>query len=593
MKAIMVMFDTLRRNSLPCYGNDWIKAPNFKRLQEKTVVFDNFYAGSLPCMPARRELHTGRYNFLHRSWGPLEPFDDSMPEILKNKGVYTHLITDHSHYFEDGGSTYHNRYNSWEGFRGQEGDRWKAHIGDIDVPEQLETVKSGVSFKQNWVNRIYQSKEEDMSAYKTFESGLEFLDVNKDQDNWFLQIECFDPHEPFFTPQKYRDLYPHEYKGKHFDWPSYQPVTESKESIEHANYEYVALVSMCDAYLGKVLDFMDTNDMWKDTMLIVNTDHGLLMGEHEWWGKNVQPLYNEISHLPFFIWDPRLGAKNERRKALSQTIDIAPTLLEYFGVNIPGQMQGKALSTIIKDDNEIRAGVLFGVHGGHINITDGRYVYMRASKDSKNTPLNEYTLMPTVMRNFFSPKQLKNVSLTKEFEFTKGIPVLKTPTTTYMSSFRFGNKLFDLDNDSNQLNNLDNLDKEVEMLALLRKLMVESEAPKEQFERLGMYLDRDLTREDLIAQRKERELSEDLKLDEEIKISDKVKRQLNFIKDIIPDEDKDNFIKDIEVLCKSKGIKIIDENLVMEIADSSLEKLNLGDKKSMVINLMKFANKVE
>ena len=68
MRAITIMYDSLNRKYLPCYGNEDVYAPNFKRLQEKAVVFDNFYAGSLPCMPARRELHTGRYNFLHRSW---------------------------------------------------------------------------------------------------------------------------------------------------------------------------------------------------------------------------------------------------------------------------------------------------------------------------------------------------------------------------------------------------------------------------------------------------------------------------------------------------------------------------------------------
>ena len=89
MKAIMVMFDSLNRHMLSCYGCDWTKTPNFKRLAERTVTFDNCYVGSVPCMPARREIHTGRYNFLHRSWGPMEPYDDSMPELLKNSGVYT------------------------------------------------------------------------------------------------------------------------------------------------------------------------------------------------------------------------------------------------------------------------------------------------------------------------------------------------------------------------------------------------------------------------------------------------------------------------------------------------------------------------
>lgn len=82
MKALMVMYDSLRRDLLSVYGGP-IPAPNFERLAAHTVCFDKSYVGSLPCMPARRELHTGRYNFLHRSWGPMEPYDDSMPEILK------------------------------------------------------------------------------------------------------------------------------------------------------------------------------------------------------------------------------------------------------------------------------------------------------------------------------------------------------------------------------------------------------------------------------------------------------------------------------------------------------------------------------
>ena len=125
MKAVMLMFDSLNREMLEPYGCDWVKTPNFRRLAEHSVCFDQCYAGSLPCMPARRELQTGRYNMLHRSWGPMEPFDDSMPELLKNNNIYTHLISDHVHYWEDGGATYHYRYNSWENIRGQEGDMWK------------------------------------------------------------------------------------------------------------------------------------------------------------------------------------------------------------------------------------------------------------------------------------------------------------------------------------------------------------------------------------------------------------------------------------------------------------------------------------
>ena len=139
MKAILILFDTLNRHMLPPYGCEWTQAPNFERLAQRTVTFENAYVGSMPCMPARRELHTGRYNFLHRSWGPLEPFDDSMPQILVENGVYTHLGSANYHYWEDGGATYHNRYSTWENVRGQEGDLWIGQVADPHIPETLSS----------------------------------------------------------------------------------------------------------------------------------------------------------------------------------------------------------------------------------------------------------------------------------------------------------------------------------------------------------------------------------------------------------------------------------------------------------------------
>ncbi len=102
-------------------------------------------------MPARRELHTGRYNFLHRSWSPLEPFDDSMPEILDRTGIHTHLVSDHGHYWEDGGATYHTRYSTWECVRGQEGDHWKGNLN----PE----IKEKKGFLRASLNHTEQCKK--------------------------------------------------------------------------------------------------------------------------------------------------------------------------------------------------------------------------------------------------------------------------------------------------------------------------------------------------------------------------------------------------------------------------------------------------
>jgi len=489
MKAIMVMFDSLNRNMLPGYGGSWIHAPNFARLARRTVTFDTSYVGSMPCMPARRELHTGRPNFLHRAWGPLEPFDDSMPEMLKQHGVSSHLITDHYHYFEDGGATYHTRYSTWQFFRGQEGDPWMGQVADPPIPANV-LKRSDHYWRQDWVNRQFMKREEDQPQPKTFAAGLDFIRRNHTQDRWFLQIETFDPHEPFFTQQKYKDLYAEHhrnYNGPHFDWPPYRPVEESSGEVEHCRHEYAALVSMCDAYLGKVLDVMDELDLWRDTMLIVNTDHGFLLGEHDCWAKVWCPWYEELARTPLFIWDPRCGKQGERRQSLVQTIDLAPTLLEFFDVPRTPDMLGRPLRETIATDQAVREAGLFGLFGSHVNVTDGRYVYMRAAP-SQNAPLFEYTHMPSLMRSPFNVETLRQAEMAPAFSFTKGCPLMKTPSHAWGGNHPSLGKtmLFDVRNDPRQEHPLHDPHIERQMIEQLVRLMKEGDAPQEQFQRLGV-----------------------------------------------------------------------------------------------------------
>ena len=458
-----------------------MKAPNFARLAKKTTTFDNFYAGSLPCMPARREMHTGRYNFLHRSWGPLEPFDDSMPEMLKQAGVHTHLVSDHQHYWEDGGCTYHPRYNTWEFFRGQEGDNWKGDVEAVRGAPFPMDLKS-----QDVVNRRYMSTEAEHSQTRTVDAGLEFLDTNVSADRWMLQIELFDPHEPFFAHKKYKDLYPENYDGPEFDWPEYGKVVEPADQIEHARREYRALVAMCDYSLGRVLDFMDSHKMWDDTMLIVNTDHGFLLGEHGWWAKMLQPWFNELVHLPMFMWDPRVESAPTRRNDLAQTIDIAPTLLNFFGVALGTDMLGLDLAAEVGT----RPAALFGMHGGHVNVTDGRHVYMRASAEATNSPIEDFTLMPTHIRSRFEVSELACWEPADQFSFTKGLRTMRiaTPPNHRTNSWQHGTLLWDLETDPGQIAPIVDEDLEHHMITLLLQLLRKNDAPSSLFERLGLPL---------------------------------------------------------------------------------------------------------
>lgn len=489
MKAVMIMFDSLNRHMLPPYGGDWIHAPNFQRLARRTVTFDRSYVCSMPCMPARRDLHTARPNFLHRSWGPLEPFDDSIPEMLKNAGVHTHLSSDHPHYWEDGGATYHPRYNTWDFTRGQEGDPWIGQVRDPDIPASVFGPSSKKKLqRQDAINRLHTNRSETFPLNLTFKNGLEFIHRNREEDNWFLQIETFDPHEPFVSLAEHKAAYADRYgssDGPSADWPPYREVRESRDAVERARLDYASLVTACDTKLGEILDTFDALDLWKDTMLIVWTDHGFLLGEHDSWAKCWTHFYEEIARTPFFLWDPRHpAAAGHRRQALVQpSLDLGPTLLGFFGLVPTADMLGRDLEGVITSDTPVREHAIFGIYGGHVNITDGRYVYMRGQTADLN-PIFQYTLMPAHMNSMFSPAELARAGLVAPLPFTKGCPVLKIPASA--RDARLPTLLFDLETDPGQLRPLSDEKMEAALSAALAVELGRASAPVEQFARLGL-----------------------------------------------------------------------------------------------------------
>ena len=500
MKTVFVLLDSLNRNAMESYGDTSVISPNFKRFAERAITFDNHYVGSLPCIPARRDLHTGRLNFLHRSWGPLEPFDDSFPELLKLNGTYSHIITDHHHYFADGGATYHPRYSSWELVRGQAIDRWKAHVNaDIDhlTLDYHPMQHNRVNYM---INRPYIGEEHEYSGPQTFALGQEFLKKNHTEDNWFLQLECFDPHEPFHAPPRFREMYPTDYNGPILDWPLYKRVNESPEEIAEIRANYAALTTMCDEYFGKLLDFFDENDMWKDTCLILTTDHGFLLGEHDWWSKNRMPVFDEISRIPLMVYHPEFADQSgTRRKSLTQSIDIMPTIMDIHDHTIPEDVSGKSLIPLLAEDSPVRSTAMFGYFGAACNITDGTHVYHRYPENLSADGLYEYTLMPTRMTSRFPISDLVGATLTDPFKFTKGAPVMKLKPRTNkegnpvecqgMSFDNTKTQLYNLDTDPKQENPITDAEIEAKLVTEMIHHMKGADAPTEMYTRFNLELD--------------------------------------------------------------------------------------------------------
>jgi arylsulfatase A-like enzyme len=378
MKAVFVLFDSLCRNALGCYGSRWVRTPHFDRFAQRAVTFDRHFVGSLPCMPARRDLHTGRLNFMHRSWGPLEPFDNSFAQSMWEAGIHAHLVSDHLHYFEDGGATYHTRFRTWDFIRGNEYDPWKAMVQPPVERLRAKYAAKHYNFDSSWrrpkhrydgswkriqhaINSEFMIDEQDLPLARCFASAFEFLDVNRTADPWFLMLECFDPH-----------------------------------------------------------------DLWRDTALVLSTDHGFLLAEHDWWGKNLQPYYTEISHIPMIVHHPDFASRaGTRRDAVTQTMDLMPTFLDFFELAQPSEVRARSVVPLLDADAKHRDIGIFGMFGGPIGATDGRYTYYLYPQDLYAPGLHEYTLMPMHLSSLFSESEMKTAVLAKPFDFTKGMPVMK------------------------------------------------------------------------------------------------------------------------------------------------------------------------
>jgi arylsulfatase A-like enzyme len=502
MKAVFVLFDSLNRHMLGPYGGRRVPTPNFDRLAARCVTFDKHYVGSLPCMPARRDILSGRLNFLHRSWGPMEPFDNAFPELLHHAGVYSHLITDHFHYFEDGGATYHTRYDSYEFVRGQEGDRWKAMVQPHwerlreryhahQFTDQRRTYRS-----QNMINREFIKEEKDFPTVKCFDHAVEFLDRNRSADNWLMHLELFDPHEPFHAPERFKKAFDTGWKGPIRDWPRYGRFDALPEECEELRANYYALMAFCDDQLGRLLDYFDRHDLWKDTALILTTDHGFLLGEHDFWAKNRMNLYEEIVHIPLFAHDPRRPRGGERVSALTQAIDIAPTVLDLFGVALPREMEGHNLLPMAGPVPR-REAAIFGYFGGAVNVTDGRYTYHRFPADLRRQEIYQYTVMPTHIYALFTPEELAAASLAEPFAFTKGAKLLRVPVIERSPMYNnYGpgafiesdTRLYDLETDPGQDRPIRDDAQERRLMRLMAGLMAQNDAPPEAFRRLEIAL---------------------------------------------------------------------------------------------------------
>lgn len=508
MKTIFILADSTNRRFLRMYGSEHpAYTPNLDRLAARGTVFEQHWCGSAPCMPARRDIMTGRLNFLEKPWGGIEPFDQTLPALLRTRNVFTHMVTDHYLYLHVGGENYWNDFTSNEIIRGQEFDSIHMLACPEGIPTQTrpEGYKGIYSQEHDETYSRFASEDEYPSPV-TMTHAAEWLERNADADNFMLWVEGFDPHEPFDVPQKYIDLYRDDdgddYEGQPCYWPEYRKNMFTDQETRHLNVRYKALLTMTDHYIGKIFDVLDKHDMWDDTMVIFTTDHGYMLGEHGYMAKNYMPAYNEVFHIPLVIWHPKAAVR--RVCGLTQNIDLFPTILEQYQVDM-GQLHypihGKSLMPALTGQTDaVHDGVIYGYFGKSVNYTDGKYVYMRAAKDEENRPLYVYAAMPTTLRQYFGvgcirPEDYGKIEFGRlpytdypVYKIPAEIIDFKNPSQEYhrRAAQNAQSCLYDLERDYAQEHPVCDTALEETYIARLKACMQACQAPEEQYTRLGI-----------------------------------------------------------------------------------------------------------
>jgi arylsulfatase A-like enzyme len=435
VNVITILCDTLRRDHCGPYHQgrtlaeltgdgqpDWVvPTPNLDRLAARGTVFDNAWCGSSPCMPARRDLYTGRHEFLSRGWGPLEDDDLDLArqvsgppnESLSRPGArVSQLITDHFHLWEQGSGNYHMGYSGFTFIRGMEADAYVTDPIAFSLP--AERYRAGkVERHYRNVARIRRDPDGALDesrwfAAQTFGAAADWLDRNHTHRDFYLHIDSFPPHEPWDPPERFvRAFDPRGYGvPEYFPTAPYAPITDSgltPDQVRHTQALYAASVAHVDECLGWLLDALDRHDLWRDTVVIFTTDHGTYNGARGRTGKLQTHQFDPVAHIPLIVAHPTHG-HGERRQQLVQLVDLYPTTLAAVGVAIPSGLHGVNLLPVMEDaDAPSRDFALAGIFGQSITLTDGRWV-LHQQPAAGNSPLHWYShRLPQFLRYDVGP----------------------------------------------------------------------------------------------------------------------------------------------------------------------------------------------
>lgn len=371
MNIILIIFDTLRKDCIGAYGQPpWgaVQTPHLDAFASQSLVLTRAYPESLPTLPARRALYTGQRVFPFREgdirlkgdfvgaagWGPIPEQQDTLAELLRQNGYRTALISDVYHMFKPS-KNFWRGFDQWTFLRGQEEDPYRSGPQPSQetirryLPEMMAMDRTKQAFmRQSLMNLYDRRKEEDYFGARVLREAAHWLEENQDAEKFFLTVESFDPHEPWWAPEHYRRMYSTR-SDPTLVLSGYHDTRQlPREALLDAQAGYSALVTFCDRWFGYLMESMRVLGLLDKTLIIVTSDHGHSLGEGHYLGKRGYPSRPEVYDVPLMIRLPDGRGAGTRSESLVQHTDISAEILHSAGIPTTQTLHGQPFIEAIR-----------------------------------------------------------------------------------------------------------------------------------------------------------------------------------------------------------------------------------------------------
>lgn len=390
--VIFILTDQWRASALGYTGNEIIQTPRLDQFAEEAVNFRNAVSVTPVCTPYRASLMTGRYPtttgmFINDLYLPEEEL--CMAEIFDEAGYNTCYL---GKWHLDG----HGRKDFIAPERRQGWQHWKAAECDHDYLKEHYYQYSD-TLKKFW---------EGYSPYAISSEAQRYMEQFAEMDKPFLLfVSLATPHFPHKTaPEEYKDIYPLE----NLNLPPNVPEEKKKKALQELQ-GYYAHCTANDRTIGEILDKTKSLDIQNNTIIVFTSDHGEMMGSHNYRPFMKHQPYAESANVPFLISYPGIRKnKGKVTRAPITTPDILPSLLSLCNIEIPGTIEGYDLSEIMlhpeKEYN--RAALFMNLCPFGIAFPDDEY---RAIKTSEYTYVKTPEGASMLFNNITDPYEMENL----------------------------------------------------------------------------------------------------------------------------------------------------------------------------------------